>query len=112
MAMQNYDNTTYGPFSDETGMIDGATDIHIHESAPALLEGPNDEAIQPAETIAQQRRRQRIALVEEFGGHEADIKRVAVEAKRRGMYSPRTNRGDVELCLLRTWKLRNRGHAR
>lgn len=59
-----------------------------------------------------QRRKARIALIEEFGGHTADLRQVAAEAKRRGMYSPTTSRSDVELCLLRTWKLRHRRYAR
>jgi hypothetical protein len=63
-------------------------------------------------TRAQKRRQERIALIEEFGGHSADFKQVASEAMRRGMYSRRTNVSDVELCLLRTWKLRNRGYSR
>jgi hypothetical protein len=64
------------------------------------------------ESPALKRRRQRIALIQEFGGHAADLKLVAVEAIKRGMYSPRTNRGDVELSLLRTWKLRKREYGR
>ncbi len=67
-----------------------------------------DRALRPAE----RRRRERIALIQEFGGAAADLKQVAMEAIRRGMYSPRTNRGDVELCLIRTWKHRNRDYAR
>jgi hypothetical protein len=64
------------------------------------------------ERPAERRRRERIALIEELGGPAANMKQVAIEAIRRGMYSIRTNRGDVELCLMRTWKLRNRGCAR
>jgi hypothetical protein len=108
--MQNYDETTCNAFSRETG----AGDDSILEANPSadLCEITEDIPAAPAETQAQRRRRQRIELVEEFGGHAADLKQVAMEAKRRGMYSPRTNRGDVELCLLRTWKLRNRAYGR
>ena len=64
------------------------------------------------ETVAQKRRRERLALIEEFGGPAANLKAVAVEAMRRGMYSPRTNPGDVELCLHRTWVRRKRKYSR
>lgn len=78
---------------------------------PDTCAGPISPQI-PSENLAQRRRWQRIALIEEFGGHAANLKVVAREAMKRGMYSPRTNPGDVELCLLRTWKLRNRSYKR
>jgi hypothetical protein len=90
---------------------------YTFDESPVSASMPDTGAFDTAATInaerpAVRRRRERIALIQEFGGHAADLKAVAAEAIRRGMYSPRTNRGDVELCLMRTWKLRNRGYAR
>ena len=90
----------------------------LHEPLPPLSSpAASTTSAQPAaekapESLALKRRYQRIALIEELGGHGADFKKVAIEAIKRGMYSPRTNRGDVELSLLRTWKLRKRLYGR
>ncbi|MFO1500854.1 MAG: hypothetical protein U1G07_21115 [Verrucomicrobiota bacterium] len=81
-------------------------------SAAPASEGKSPGKQPGHENPALRRRRLRIALIQEFGGHAADMKAVAAEAIRRGMYSPRTNRGDVELSLIRTWKLRNRLYSR
>lgn len=78
----------------------------------APLTAPSDHQPAPAESRALQRRRDRIALIQEFGGHTADLKQAALEAIRRGMYSPRTSRSDVELSLFRTWTFRNRRYKR
>jgi hypothetical protein len=87
--------------------------MQVHVSAlddPKADFGPDE--LSSGERPAERRRRQRLALIEEYGGDTANLKSVAAEAIRRGMYSQRTNRGDVELCLMRTWKLRHRGYAR
>ena len=85
------------------------------ESSSSLQSGAadlRDGSELSTETAAQRRRRERIELIEEFGGHAANIKLAALEAIKRGMYSPRTSRGDVELCLIRTWMLRKRNYGR
>ncbi len=85
--------------------------LDLQPEGEALDEVSSNDALflsPTLETRAQARRRERIALIEEFGGPAADLKRVAVEAIRRGMYSPRTNLGDIEAALLRTWRRRNR----
>jgi hypothetical protein len=56
------------------------------------------------------RRQQRIALVREFGGSAADLRKVAREAIKRGMYSPETTLGDIESALKRAWIHRNRAY--
>ena len=75
----------------------------------ALSPSPAEQGV---DTPAQERRRRRIALVEEFGGHAADLRSAAVKAIERGMYSPRTNRGDIESSLMRTWAHRHRNYNR
>jgi hypothetical protein len=65
-----------------------------------------------AESPARERRRRRIELVEEFGGHSADLRLAVDKAIERGMYSPRTNRGDIESSLMRTWAHRHRNYNR
>jgi hypothetical protein len=84
------------------------------DSADSYADEPENQAdsCPRAESIAQRRRRMRIALLEEFGGEIANIKIVAQEAIKRGMYSPRTRASDVELSFIRTWKLRNRKYNR
>ena len=95
-----------------TGFGLGEEQLTRSESSGSDFRGTDRLGTETAERPSQRRRRERMALIEEFGGQSANMKLVAVEAIKRGMYSPRTNRGDVELCLMRTWKLRNRGYAR
>jgi hypothetical protein len=84
-----------------------ASGVLLELASPVTLEEG-----QSSETKSQLRRRQRIALVEEFGGPGADFRKVALEAVKRGMYSRRTNLGDIEAALLRTWKHRRRNYNR
>jgi hypothetical protein len=94
----------------EAGDVSSGQDLKV---AICQVEEPGAPSVAlPSETLAKRRRRERIALIEEFGGHEANIKQAALEAINRGMYSPRTSRGDVELCLMRTWMLRKRSYGR
>jgi hypothetical protein len=98
------------PFSSSVLLAENEdTKFASHDCATEADSLPSDGA---TETTAQRRRRLRIALLEEFGGNLADIKTVAQEAIRRGMYSPRTRASDVELSFIRTWKLRNRKYNR
>lgn len=82
------------------------------EASQIALIGAGIEPQIDGESNAQRRRRQRIALVQEFGGDDADMKAAVREAIRRGMYSPRTNVGDIESALMRTWKHRRRNYLR
>jgi hypothetical protein len=91
--------------------IPTATEPNITLLAREIPNALSDTRVSPSMS-PQERRRQRIALVEEFGGTCADLKKAAQEAIQRGMYSPRTNRGDIESSLLRTWKHRHRDYQR
>ena len=84
------------------------------DSPAVVLAPPGPEQGPPSvgETEAQRRRRQRIALIEEFGGQTADFKAVAAVALKRGIYSPSTNLGDIESALIRTWRRRRRLYKR
>src|SRR5436309_363706 len=84
--------------------LTAAADECLHGSEALSKPGQSIDDPPVQETLAQTRRRQRLALIEEFGGDGANLKQVALAAMKRGMYSRTTNRGDVELCLLRTWK--------
>jgi hypothetical protein len=84
-------------------------DAPVHEAAPS---GQNQDVQPPTETAAQKRRQQRIALIQELGGPSANFKGVALEALRRGFYSPSTNLGDIESALIRTWRRRRRAYNR
>jgi hypothetical protein len=83
--------------------------------SPVVTPAPPGQEQNPtslSETQAQKRRRQRIALIEEFGGQAADFKAAAVAALKRGIYSPSTNLGDIESALIRTWRRRRRLYKR